>query len=1068
MDRPTEQRAHSKPFVGRSGELASLVEASRNVRGGRGSLFLLSGEPGIGKTRLAEELARRAERDGMTVVWGSAWDGGGAPAYWPWIQVLRALRGIVPEPGEGLRRDLGALWSEDAEPPDDEVEAREFRRYDALRAVLATAAERAPLLVLLDDLHAADRGTLAALHFLSRGLRALPLLVVGTHRDAEIRQRPEIGALLDRIAREGARIELTRLRREDISLLTDDLEPVPATAVDRIYETSGGNPFFATELLRLIQSGAGAKRIPDAVRAVVAERLRAVNPREREVLEAMAVVGRESSLELLAGVCERSRHELAEALASAVLSGIVGHPGTERYTFSHPLFRESLYDGVSSARRCRLHLRTAEVLSRLSEHASGHAESVARHLLLALPEGDQRRAIEQARSAAHGCALELGFDRSVELLRGALAAHGDSPDDALRSDLQLELAEALVLVGEGEQSRKICASVAERARARTDAARLSRAALVYGAEIRIAVVDPLQIELLERALDLVGPSNGALRAKLLARLAAARQPNPDPQSPVAQAFEAIALARATNDPEALLHALHTGGAALTGYAPPAKRRDVSSELATLAMSRRDLVRAQRGYARWAIDAAELGNAEETAHATRAADRLGRTLGHAAFRWQSDLLGSMLALIEGRWTDSERLIDAAQRHLSELEGSNVQTLAIHRVCALRARMRPLEHPPATDGLFGEAELDRVMHGLGTASFYARAGEPALARKTFEQVLPLPDFLRLIPSALALAAETAARVEHVAETRRLLPHLEALPFPAISWGATAFIWEGFLSDLVGRARAVLGNLDLAAEALERAIEDAERFGARPAALDSRIALASVLVRRRGENDLKQATSLLENAESAARELDMTGPLRRIEVLRREYRGGHAPPPGPSAAPEGVHFTLEREGEVWCFATGTRTARFKHSRALEMLKQLVDHPGHEFHALDLATNAEGGEIDRGDPGEHVDAAALGAYRKRAEELRAELDEALEWNDAARRERLQAELEFLDDELGRSAGLGGKPRRGAGAAERARVNVKKRLQGAILRLSSELPELARHLEESIKTGFSVVYRPR
>ena len=132
-------------LVGRERELAELLSA---LRAGRGGLFLIGGEPGIGKTRLADELADRARGLGATVAWGSAWDDGGAPAYWPWIQVLRALRAVAPAPDERLRRDLGPLWDPDVAAGDGDPELLRFRRFDALRAVLAAAAARAPLVVV--------------------------------------------------------------------------------------------------------------------------------------------------------------------------------------------------------------------------------------------------------------------------------------------------------------------------------------------------------------------------------------------------------------------------------------------------------------------------------------------------------------------------------------------------------------------------------------------------------------------------------------------------------------------------------------------------------------------------------------------------------------------------------------------------------------------------------------------------------------------------------------------------------------------------------------------------------
>ncbi|MFZ5892358.1 MAG: ATP-binding protein [Myxococcota bacterium] len=1061
------------PFVGRSRELATLLDALSAARARRGSLYLVSGEPGIGKTRLAEELAERAQADGAQVVWGAAWDGGGAPAYWPWIQILRALRERLPEPGDALKRDLGPLWSDSVSSEAEEVESRSFRRYDALRAVLAMAAERCkppPLVLVLDDLHAADQGTLTALSFLSRQLRALPLLLIGTHRDAEARMRPDVGALLDRIGRAASKVRLGRLRHEDVAELSSGLDPLAPIIVDRIYSTSGGNPFFANEVLRLVRSGASAKDIPEAVQSVIAERLAQLDAGAHDMLEALAVLGREAHGEILEAVCGRPRLELADALASCARAGMVEQPEPELVSFAHPLFRECVYQSVSAAQKARLHLRAGEVLLDLGERSRTHSQAAARHLLLALPEGDPQRAIAQARSAALDCVKELSFDRAVDLLEGALSALGPSSEPELRSDIELELAEALVLVGHGERARRICAGVAERARRSSDAQRLTRAALGYGSEIRVAVVDPLQIELLEAALAALGSSDSALRAKLLARLAGARQPDPNPQSPLAQAFEAIELARASGDSDALLHALHTGGAALTGYAPPARRREVSRELAHLALARGDLVLAQRGYARWAIDAAELGNAEELAQALQAEERLGRTLGHPRFRWQSALLASMRALIEGRWTNSEQAIERAARHVAELEDAHAEaTLAVHRLCALRTRMATLPEgveASSREPPFRDNELDWYLRQISVASVQARRGEFAAARRGFERILPLPAYFPLIPAALVSATDAAVRVAHVETTRALLPHVEALPFPAVTWGASGFSWEGFTSDLIGRAELLLGNHENAVVHLEKAIEAAELFGARVAALESSMALAAALWARNGVGDEERAKALLDAATENASELSLTGALRRIEGLRNDT-GATTSRASRTDAPRTIG--LIREGEVWTLTSAGRSLRLKHSRALEILKQLLDNPGREFHVLDLGAKPDpDAQVDLGDAGELIDPAALSAYRKRSQALREELAEAESWNDRARRERVSAELEFLQDELRRGVALGAKPRRASNAAERARVNVTKRLKGVIARVAAELPDVAHHLEASISTGISVAYRPQ
>src|SRR5262249_34427221 len=172
------------------------------------------------------------------------------------------LRAVVPAPDEGLRRDLGPLWEgEAAAPAEGDPELLRFRRFDALRAVLAAAAARAPLVVILDDLHAADTGSILALKLVVQALRGRPVLLAATHREGD--------GLLAPLRRQGASTQLGRLGRDDVARLMHGLEPVSAELVDDVYRTSAGNPLFVEETLRLVRSGGRADRAPEGRRVMI-------------------------------------------------------------------------------------------------------------------------------------------------------------------------------------------------------------------------------------------------------------------------------------------------------------------------------------------------------------------------------------------------------------------------------------------------------------------------------------------------------------------------------------------------------------------------------------------------------------------------------------------------------------------------------------------------------------------------------------------------------------------------------------------------------------------------------
>ena len=1046
-------------LVGRERELDILRGALDRLLGGDGSFVLITGEAGIGKTRVVDEAIARARTRGATVAWGGAWDGGGAPAWWPWIQILRALADRIPAPDDRLRRDLGPLWSElEAGPDREDPELTRFRRLDALRAVLLAAARSGPLVVALEDLHAADLASVQALHFIARSQRALPVLVIGTRRGVEPQTSPAVTAELARAAREAIQVPLGPLDRSALAALVADLEPVSDQQIDQIYEATGGNPLYMTEAVRALRTG--ARDFLGGVRALIGARLATLAAAPREALELVAILGGDVSWEAIADL---SGTPARERLEPAIVAGFLSEANAG-VSFTHGLFRERLLEELRPERRRAMHLAAGRSLERHHRRGRAKAEEVATHLLAALPDGDPREAVAWASEAADETVRELAFDRAVTLLERAIAALDREPAQPVESlDLELRLAEVLARTGDGQRGRSVALAAANVARILGDGPALARAALAYGTELRIAIIDPVLIGLLEEALAMLDEHDLARRARVLARLAAARQPAPDPMQPVVEARRALDLARQSGDDDAQLHACDWAGAALSRYGPVTERARIARQLVVRAMARGDLVLAQRGHARLAIDAAELCEPDELDLAISDHARLADALGHARWRWLTPILHSMRALIVGQWDEAARAQAEAAGWIAQIDHPHAgRVLFLHRIGAFRHRWAgPLS------GLFELFRLppgvnpgDETIGRITRASIAARYDAPDMARQLIGDIAV--EGIARSRDAVCALADTAVTLGDRRLAAQLLPLVRELEGPASTWGAVAYIWEGPISGLVGGLAATLEQWDLAIASYDEALELAAMLGARPYIARGKHVLSAALAGRGRSGDAARARSLCDEAAAEARSLDLPYLLGSIAKTRASLEGSSVAVPADPH--DDVAWTMAREGEVWSISCREGVTRLKHSRALDLLDRLRQTPGREHHVLELL--GHGDAVDTGDAGELLDAEAQRAYRRRIAELERELAEAEDWNDRGRCEQMRAELDALTDELARAVGLGGRTRRAGSAVERARINVHKRLRGVIQRIGESLPGLAAHLSRHVKTGTYVGYR--
>ncbi|MFP5319853.1 MAG: BTAD domain-containing putative transcriptional regulator [Acidimicrobiia bacterium] len=438
-------------LVGRAAELAQLVTALDEARGGL-RVALLEGEPGIGKTRLAEEVAAEAARREALVLWGRTFEGGAAPAFWPWLPALRTLvaaagRGAAGTVAPEVAALLAPTAAEGAVAPAD---AGRFVLVDAVAALLAERAEAGPVVIVLDDLQWADVESLELLVSLVGRLSDTPLLVVVTVRELEVGRNDAVVDALAALSRctGTRRLRLRGLTREATAALVtqtagDGVDPAEAAA---IHARAEGNPFFATELARLLASGEGipAADVPSGVRDVVRRRLAGVPEATAALLRVAAVVGRDVDLGLLARAAALDLDACLDALEPAAVQRLLvpapDQPGA--YRFAHALVREVLVDDVSTLRRARLHLQVADALDDVDDNA----EILADHLWQAVPIGVVRRAAAALERAARVAMRRMAYASAQDLLERAVQLRRSAGSDQADLDAELQTVALLVSV----------------------------------------------------------------------------------------------------------------------------------------------------------------------------------------------------------------------------------------------------------------------------------------------------------------------------------------------------------------------------------------------------------------------------------------------------------------------------------------------------------------------------------------------------------------------------------------------------------------------------------------------
>ena len=903
-------------LFGRERELEELRAALESAEAGRGALALLVGEPGIGKTRLATAFADEAAARGARVTWGRAWEAGGAPEHWPWIDALRPLaadaRAFAAEAHGDRAAPLARLLPElGAAPEPGDPGQERFRLFEAVSAFLAHAARERPLVLILDDLHAADPGTLALLLFVARGIRGVPLVIVGTYRDVEARLSAEAGETLSRVAREGRHLALARLGRDEIARW---VEAEGRGDADALLAATEGNPLFVAEMLRLVRDRglAPSGRLPDGVRDVIRARLTLLSPPARALLDAASVQGRAVDLALAAALADQPI-ALARDLAGEAARADVLVDARDRTAFTHILLREVVYQELSAARRAELHARIGRTLAErdAADEALSLAEAV-HHLFAAAPEVPADEAIAWARRAAARAGRRLAFDEAAELLSRALELLPPGRD-ADRCAILLDLAAAQGGGGQSTRGRETAAAAADLARRMGDAEALAHAALRCGAAYLIAVVDRTLVGLLEEALDALPAGDSPLRARLLARLGAALQPAPDPGHPIALAREGLAMAGRAKACEAdRLEVLVAVTSAIAYFADPAERLPLDTELVALAERAGDRVAVIRGHLRLAFDHLELGDTASADRTIDEYDRLSSAVGLPMLRWRAPVLRAMRALMDGRFAESDALCAEASAIVEQVDDrAGRATLALHRAGRLCVEGRldelaahlpvALEAPLRMDVLFGRAFR---------AGMLARLGRADEARGDLDFLLAHDPPLRGRPS-MVWAADACMALGDATAAATLIDLLEPVAHRRYSWSPLGLVMEGPVSGWIDRLRALAGLAPQPTTATRAALRlELERDG------DVWVLRADTQFRLRDSRGMRILAQLIAHPGREFHVTDLLAPAG--EAGRLEDAGDALDPQAIAAYKERLEDLRDAEAEAEAHNDPVRAAR------------------------------------------------------------------------------------------------------------------------------------------------------
>lgn len=1104
------RQAESEAFVGREREMEILRARIDDALEGKGSIVLISGEPGIGKTRLLSEASRYAELKGILTIWGRCWEGEGAPAFWPWRHVLRKVASDDGPSSEAdpyqmyIRSILDDIGTSSIGPPDaaenpwqatiDYSSAARFQVFDRLASTIRRASEAQPVLIAIDDIHDADSDSLALVEFLASDLEGARLVIIVSYRSQEVALQGRFEASLLPIIRNCLphRVELSGLGLADVAELISihSCQKEPSKALARaLHERTSGNPFFVVETCRFSAAiGVGSPVLrPDlatTIRTLIRARVCRISRECEDLLNAASVAGAEFSVRVVASMLGKAhRDALDDPIAEAIAHGFLrfNEDAALQYSFSHCLVRDSLYLDIPSSARRKMHQQAANALLYLyADDTDITIDMIAYHMYQAGDQIEPSVAVTYLIRAGKRALDAFAYEKALSHFQRALELRQPFENLDDKCDLQLLLGEAQMKTGMWTEARSTFAEILATSRRINAPSRFAAAAVgMKGMTRGTLPPDWVAIRALREALSIVPDEDSRTSAMLLTALSSGLYFVRRGSESADLASRAVDHAKKSKDPAVIGDALEAKIFAAYRYDCLPEMLQGCEELESMALEAGsdDLIFRAKIFKYIGLTQ---HNDVRAMDELQLCINLAEALRHPRYTWQINLARASRALGNGEVALATSLVGKIRAQGKRYhDPTSDQHLVLLQFMLAKLEGRYDAVLPSLAALVSAAP-DYPLPRAGLAFAEAATGDHAKAQLTLAPITqarlaPIhPDGFALI--TLTILAECLALLGPCDWATQLQARLQPFEdqFAIAGWGTAL---EGSIAHHLAIVSLVLGDTEKAYELGQKAVAmnrnaSLEFLAVRSSALCARVLHTS------GDHvgEAKLAASVSEYCTGKG----VLNPYPGSPCATAVLQGASASVDQECGvkALRDVENRFALEGEYWLIRFEGTEFRLRDCKGLQHLHNLIMHQGAEVAALELVRlstrrsgsfeSSTGRSLEIAAREQSSDLDALRAYRARLREIATELDDPIVNTDLGMRARLQCEREKIESHLLRETGLFGRSRIIASDAERARVNVRNAISSAIRRISLVNQGCARHLDYSIRTGRLCAYAPQ